>query len=43
MATTNPLENLNNQLRRITRNVKRWRDGTMVVRWIGAGRRPEGC
>jgi transposase-like protein len=36
MATTNPLENLNNQLRRITRNVKRWRDGTMVVRWIGA-------
>jgi putative transposase len=36
LATTNPLENLNNQLRRITRNVKRWRDGTMVVRWIGA-------
>jgi transposase-like protein len=36
LATTNPLENLNNQLRRITRNVKRWRDGSMVVRWIGA-------
>jgi transposase-like protein len=34
LATTNPLENLNNQLRRITRRVKRWRDGSMVVRWI---------
>jgi putative transposase len=36
LATTNPLENVNNQLRRITRRVKRWRDGSMVVRWIAA-------
>ena len=35
LSTTNPLENLNNQLRRITRNVKRWRDGTMIIRWMG--------
>jgi transposase-like protein len=35
MATTNPIENLNSSIRRITRNVKRW-DGTMVLRWVAA-------
>lgn len=36
LSTTNPIENLNGGIRRITRNVKRWRDGAMVRRWIGA-------
>lgn len=36
LSTTNPIENLNGSIRRITRNVKRWRDGAMVRRWIGA-------
>ena len=36
LSTTNPIENLNGNIRRITRNVKRWRDGAMVRRWIGA-------
>ncbi len=37
LVTTNPIENLNSVLRRIHRNVKRWRDGTMVLRWVGIG------
>jgi transposase-like protein len=35
-ATTNPIENLNGSIARFTANVKRWRDGQMVLRWIGA-------
>jgi transposase-like protein len=37
LRTTNPIENLNGLLGRFTRNVKRWRDGSMIVRWIAAG------
>jgi len=37
LVTTNPIENLNSVIRRIQRNVKRWRDGTMVLRWVGVG------
>lgn len=37
LATTNPIENLNSVLRRIHRNVKRWQDGTMVLRWVAIG------
>jgi len=33
--TTNPIENLNGLIAHYTRNVKRWRDGEMVMRWIG--------
>jgi transposase-like protein len=36
LATTNPIENLNGSIRRITRNVKRWDDGTMVLRRVAA-------
>ena len=36
LSTTNPIENLNSCIRRIARNVKHWRDGTMVRRWVGA-------
>ena len=35
-ATTNPIENFNGGVRHITRLVKRWRGGTMVLRWIAA-------
>jgi putative transposase len=35
-ATTNPIENLNGAIAQFTANVKRWRDGQMVLRWIGA-------
>lgn len=35
LSTTNPIENLNGAIRRIVRNVKRWRDGRMVRRWVG--------
>lgn len=33
LATTNPIENMNGTVRRVTRNVKRWRGGAMVRRW----------
>jgi transposase-like protein len=33
--TTNPIENLNGLIAHYTRNVKRWRDGDMVLRWVG--------
>jgi len=35
-ATTNPIENLNGGVRHITRRVKRWRGGTMILRWVAA-------
>jgi len=37
LATTNAVESLFSGVRRIVRNVKRWRDGSMAVRWAGAG------
>ncbi len=33
--STNPIENLNGLIAHYTRNVKRWRDGQMVLRWVG--------
>jgi transposase-like protein len=33
--TTNPIENLNGLIAHYTRNVKRWRDGEMLMRWVG--------
>jgi putative transposase len=36
LATTNPVENLNSTARWTCRNVKRWRGGTMVLRWACA-------
>lgn len=35
-ATTNPIENLNGTARWITRNVKCWKGGTMILRWCCA-------
>jgi putative transposase len=34
LRTTNPIENLNGLIGHYTRNVKRWRNGQMVLRWI---------
>jgi hypothetical protein len=36
-ATTNCIENLIGTVRHVTRNVKRWRDGAMIRRWMGLG------
>jgi transposase-like protein len=36
-ATTNPVENLNDRIRTTARRVKRWDDGTMVLRWVLVG------
>jgi putative transposase len=36
LRTTNPIENLNGSIAHYTRNVKRWRDGQMTLRWIAS-------
>lgn len=36
-STTNAIENMNSCLRRVTRNVKRWRDEGMIRRWVALG------
>ena len=36
LRSTNPIDNLNGSVAQFTRNVRRWRDGTMVVRRVGA-------
>jgi putative transposase len=35
--STNPIESMNSIARDVTRNVKRWKNGKMVVRWMAAG------
>jgi transposase-like protein len=37
LATTNVVENLIGSVRRVTRNVKRWRSGAMALRWAAQG------
>jgi putative transposase len=34
LRTTNPIENLNGSIAHFTRNVKRWKDGQMTLRWV---------
>ncbi len=36
LRTTNPIENLQGTIRGVTRNVRRWRTGSMIVRWVAA-------
>jgi transposase-like protein len=36
LRTTNAIENVNGLVGHFTRNVRRWRDGRMLVRWIAA-------
>jgi transposase-like protein len=51
LATTNPIESLMSRTRHIQRNVKRWRNGKMIIRWMTAAvceaakgfRRVKGC
>ena len=37
LRSTNPIENLNGLIGHFIRNVRRWRDGQMLVRWVAAG------
>jgi putative transposase len=37
LACTNIAENMMGTIRRVTRNVKRWRNGRMALRWVAAG------
>lgn len=37
LTTTNPAESLLSRTRHVKRNVKRWRGGHMMVRWVAAG------
>jgi putative transposase len=37
LSTTNAAESLISRTRHVKRNVKRWRGGQMVVRWVAAG------
>jgi putative transposase len=51
LATTNPIENMNGRIRATSKRVKRWTDGTMILRWVLVGvleaargfRRLKGC
>jgi transposase-like protein len=36
-STTNAIENMNGTLRRVLRNVKRWRGEVMIKRWVALG------
>jgi transposase-like protein len=37
LACTNIAENMMGTIRRVTRNVKGWRDAGMALRWVAAG------
>jgi hypothetical protein len=37
LACTNAIENMLGTVRRVCRNVKRWRNATMALRWTAAG------
>jgi len=37
LACTNAIENMMGTIRRVCRNVKRWRNATMALRWTAAG------
>ena len=39
LACTNIIENMNGTIRRVCRNVKRWQDASMALRWTGAAMR----
>jgi transposase-like protein len=43
VRSTNAIENLNGLVGHFVRNVRRWRDGHMLVRWIAAGLHEVGC
>lgn len=37
LACTNVIESMQGTIRRVTRNVKHWRDASMALRWAAAG------
>ena len=37
LASTNIIESMNAVIRQVCRNVKRWRDAQMALRWTAAG------
>jgi len=37
LVSTNPIENLQGLLKKVVRNVKRWRGGSMALRWAVTG------
>ena len=37
LACTNLIENMNGTIRQVTRNVKRWQNASMALRWTAAG------
>ena len=37
LASTNPCESMIERVRRVSRNVKRWNNGDMCLRWTAAG------
>lgn len=37
LACTNIIENMNGTIRQVCRNVKRWKNAKMALRWVGAG------
>jgi len=37
LSTTNPIENMNGRIRTTARRVKRWDEGTMILRWVLVG------
>jgi transposase-like protein len=39
LRSTNPIENLNGSVAQYMRNVKRWRGGQMLLRWVSAALR----
>lgn len=36
MRTTNPIENLNGSVAHYSRNVRRWKDASMIMRWVAS-------
>ena len=36
LRSTNPIENLNGSVADFTSNVRRWRGGSMILRWVGS-------
>ena len=36
LRSSNPIENLNSGIAKFTRNVRRWRGGSMILRWVGS-------
>lgn len=39
LRSTNIIENVNGAVAKFARNVRRWRDGTMIVRWVASALR----